>query len=66
MWLWNRPADEPDIPPPPDVEDTSDEVRRLSELVKHRAMRGRRLTRATQQAIAQNHFAANIRKAMEV
>ena len=56
---------EPNIPPPPEVTDTSAEARRARELLEARDRRGKRLTRETHTALAQNHFIVNIKKAME-
>lgn len=56
----------PLIPPTPQIASTDEAADRMAELVKARQRRGRWLTRQTKHAIAQNHFAYNIKKAMEV
>ena len=63
MRLWKKP--EPNIPPPPQVADTSAEAERMRELLEARARRGKRITRDTKTAMAQNHFVVNFKKAME-
>jgi len=56
---------EPNIPPPPQVTDTSAEAERMRELLEVRDRRGKRITRDTKTAMAQNHFVVNFKKAME-
>lgn len=51
-------------PLPPDPFE-ADEAKRLLKLAEAREPRTRRITRATNHAIAQNNFAANIKRAME-
>lgn len=63
MRFWKKP--EPNIPPPPLVTDTSAEAERMRELLEARDRRGKRLTRETKTAMAQNHFVVNFKKAME-
>lgn len=63
MRFWKKP--EPNIPPPPTVRDTSAEAQKMRELIEVRDRRGKRLTRETKTAMAQNHFIFNIKKAME-
>lgn len=63
-WLFHRPSP-PHIPPAPEAETDPDATRRMGDLVKARTRRGRRVTRETQTAIAQNHFIANFKEAFK-
>lgn len=56
-WPWKRHP----TTPPVDAED----AKRLLKAAQDREPRTQRLTRQTQHAIAQNHFAVSIKKAME-
>lgn len=66
-WLSPKnPPPAPTIPPMPETHVDPDALRDMEELVKVRSRRGKRTTRATQVAMAQNHFRASFKSALGV